>query len=253
MRAIWKGAISFGLVSIPIVLFSATKDTGVAFKMLHSTCKTPLRYKRWCETDEIEVPWKEVARGLEIADDTFFVLTKEELAKIRPAKTTTIDLKGFVDPKKVDSLYLEKHYFVGPQNEKDKAFFLFRDAIGEVGKVAVGSFVMHENEHLCMIQRYKEGLLLTTLKYGDEVRDIEKVEGLKTKVKVTDAEMQLAKELIGKLVMKDFDIKQYQETFVADLRALIKKKLAGEKITVEKKPKMKAEESLIKALKASIK
>ena len=162
------------------------------------------------------------------------------------------DLVRFEKISDVNDIYLEKNYFVAPQNEKDKAFFLFRDAITDTAKRAIGDFVMHEKEHLCAIRNYKSGMLLTTLRFADEVRDIGTIDALNSKVKITEAEMELAKELISKLDMKSFDLSEYKETFSQELKNLIKRKLAGEKIIVEK-PKAKKEENLIKALKASIK
>lgn len=253
MKGIWKGSISFGLVSIPIVLYSATQDRGISFKMLHNACKSPLKYKKWCDTHEKEVQWKDVAKGIEIAEDTYFVLEKDELEKLKPEKTSTIDIKGFIESSQVDDLYFSKVYFLAPQNAKDKAYFLFKEAITDSAKLAFGSFVMHEKEHLCMIRNYKNGLVLITLKYPEEVRDINKIEALGSNVKITDAELELAHELISKLDMKNFSIEDYHETFSKELKELIRKKAAGEKITVEKPKKPREDLSLIKALKASIK
>ncbi len=250
MKAIWKGTISFGLVSIPVALYSATGDRGVSFKTLHAACKTPLRYRRWCDAHGKEVAWKDVAKGMEIAEDTYFVLSHEELERLRPEKTKSISISGFISRSQVDDIYFGKAYFAGPQNAKDKAFFLFRDALSDSAGMAFGSFVMHEKEHLCIIRSYRNGLLLTTLKYPEEVRDISKVDFLDAKIRVTDAELKLAHELIGKLGAMDFSILDYHETFSEELKELVRRKASGGRIPVHKARK---QVSLIKALKASIK
>lgn len=220
--------------------------------MLHDKCKSPLRFKRWCEKEDVEVPWKNVVKGIEIAESRYFVLDPGEIGRIKPEKTSTIDIKGFIDSSQIDHIHFDKPYFVVPQREKEKAYFLFKEAISQAAKIAVGSFVMHEKEHLCVIESYKDGMLLTTLKYAEEVRDIGKVELLKEKAKLTEPEIRLANELISKITIENFDIREYKETFSQDLKELVRRKAAGEKIAA-KKPKAKPDLTLINALKASIK
>jgi len=251
MKSVWNGSLSFGLVNIPIKLYSAVEPKVLGFRLLCGKCKTPIQYKRWCPNCKKEVPWEDVVRGLEITKGNYFVLTKEKLEKLKPEKTDVIDIIEFVDKGMIDPIYFDKNYYVVPEKAKEKAYFLFQEVLEATAKIAIGRFVMREKEYLCAIESYKGGLLLVTLNYDYEIRDIKKVEELKVRPKLNKEELKLAKELINKLYEKEFDISEFKDTFAQKLKEVIKKSLKGEKIIV-KKEKAIPKKTLMAALKASI-
>lgn len=249
IKAVWKGEVSFGLVSIPVELFSAVESKLIEFHLLHNKCKNRLHYKRWCAQCNKEVAWKDVVRGFEIVKNKFYVLTPEKLEKLKSEKTGTIEVKEFIDLHQIDPIYFNKHYFLVPQRAKEKAYWLFKEVLMASAKIAVGNFVMRDKEHICAIESYKEGLLLTTLNFVEEVRDINKIEVLQEKAKLGKKELELAKGLINKLTKKEFKIEVFKESFSEELKELIRKELKGEKIKAKKKEKKPA---LMEALRMSM-
>lgn len=254
MKAIWNGSISFGLVNIPIRLYSAVEaKQAKGFRMLHKKDNVPIKYKRWCPKHDKEVEWDDIVKGLEISKDKYFVLEKAELDRLKPEKSSTIDILEIIDAKQIDPIYFENHYFVGPDAEKEKAFFLLKHVLEQSAKAAVGRFVMREKEYVCAIESYKSGLLLTTLSYAYEIRDINKVEFLEKPPKLSQQEIALASQLIEKLLKKEFDITQFKDNYLEDLKELIRKKTKGRIIEVKiADKKLKKEKNLIEALKASL-
>jgi DNA end-binding protein Ku len=253
VRVIWTGSISFGLVNIPIRLYPAVEPQTKGFRLLHKKDKIPLEYKRWCPKHKQEVAWDEVVKGLEIAKNKYFVLEKKELEELKPKRTDTIDIVEIIDSWQIDPIYFDHHYFLGPDSEKEKAYFLFRHALEQSAKAAIGRFVMREREHVCAIESYKEGLLLTTLNFAHEIRDIKKVDFLEDAPNLKQQEITLAAQLIEKLEKKEFDIGEFNDTFMDELKKLVKKKAKGEIIEVKfEAKKEKKEKNLIEALRASL-
>jgi len=252
MKSVWDGSISFGLVNIPVKLYSAVEQQAIGFRLLHKKCDTPLKYKRWCPKCKKEVEWENVVKGLEIKKGEFFVLTKKKLEKLKPEKTSTIDIIEIIDAQQIDPIFFDKHYFAAPQMDKEKAYFLFKEVLQSTAKTAIGRFVMREKEYVCAIESYKKGLLLTTLNYAYEIRDINKIEALKKAPALKKEELKLAKELINKLYEEEFDIKKFKDTFAEELKKVIKKIAKGEKIKGAKVEKPEKKKKLMEALKASI-
>jgi DNA end-binding protein Ku len=253
MKVVWTGAISFGLVNIPIRLYSAVEQHENSFRLLHKKDNVPLKYKRWCPKHNHEVPWNEVVKGLEIGKNKFFVMEKEELEKLRPKGTDEIEITEIIDSWQIDPVYFDHHYFIGPDSEKEKAYFLLKNALEQAAKAAVGKFVMKEREHVCAIESYKSGLLLTTLNYAHEIRDIRKVDFLDSAPELKQQEISLATQLIAKLEKKEFKIAEFRDTFEDELKLLIKKKAKKGFAEVEYEPKRAVKEkNLIEALKASL-
>ncbi len=254
MKVIWKGSISFGLVNIPINLYSAIEARGIKTKLLYKKNLSPIRYKRWCDGCKKEVPWEDVVKGFEIGEDEFVVVSQKELNAMKPEKSKAVDIVEFIEIEQIDPIYFNSHYYIGPEKADEKAYFLFKEILEQTEKMAIGQFIMHEKMHTCAIESYREGLLLTTLNYGYEIRDISEIKELKKKPNLSKQELELAKKLIDKITVKKFDINIFRDTFHDSLVTMLKKKEKGEKIMVEKKkePKVK-EENLIAALKASLK
>jgi DNA end-binding protein Ku len=252
-RAVWTGTINFGLVSIQIEMFSAIAPHVIGFKLLHSVCNTPIINKRWCPYDNREVSWEETVKGLKLKDGSYFVLTQENIKKLKPEKTDTISVVEFVDTEAVSPLYYDSHYYVAPQKETDKAFFLFAEALKKSKQSAVGQFVMRDKEYVCLVQPYENALLLSTLNYDYEIKHVEQVSELKP-VKVSESELKLAYLLMDKLYKKKFDISAFKDTFATKLAQAIKLKEKGKIVEVEKvKPSAAPPASLMEALKASLK
>lgn len=260
MKSIWKGSISFGLVTIPVRLYSAVKEHAIGFTLLDKKCNTPIFYKRWCEHCKKEVPWADVVKGLKQEDGTYAILTQEKLKALKPKTTDTIAVVEFVNANQIEPIYLEHHYYLAPEKKGEKAFFLFQHALEQSGKVAIGMFVMREKQYICVINPYDTTMLLTTLNYAYEIRPLAEVPNLKEQPqKLQASELKLAQDLIQALSKKKFNLSQFKDTFVQDLKAALKstKKI---KVTRKKKEremstvkKQKEESSLMTALRASLK
>ncbi len=255
MRAIWTGSISFGLVNIQISLYSATESRALNFRLLHKKNHEPIHYKRWCDSCKKEVDWGDVVKGLELSKGEYYILDKEELESLKPEKSDTIDIIEFIDREQLDPIYFSKHYFLGPQKKDEKTYFLFREILQNSAKVAIGKFILREKEYVCAISSYQKGLLLTTLNYAYEIRNIDEVPNLESAPKLRKEEMDLAKQLIDKLYHQEWDITRFKDTFAEELKKLLKKKKKGEVVEIRKEGKAteKKEENLVKALKASLK
>lgn len=260
MKPIWKGSISFGLVSIPVRLYSAIQEHALSFKMLHDKCHTPVVYQRWCPHCKKEVQWQNIVKGFKTEDGSFVVLTQEKLRELRPQTTDTISIVEFVATSSIEPIYLEHHFYLGPEKTGEKSFNLFKKALQDARKVAIGTFVMRDKEYACMINPYGDAMLLSTLNYSYEIRDVSEVPNLGSGKKISAAEITLAKQLIDKLTVKKFNLAQFKDTFAEQLKAAIKKS-KKEKILKTKKAKQKPveikkkkekEPSLTTALRASL-
>ncbi len=253
MKSIWNGSISFGLVNIPVKLYSAVESKSFSFRMLDKKTNSPIKYKRISEKTGKEVPWSEIVKGIEISKGKFFVPTGEQLQSIKPEKSSTVDIVEFVDQQQIDPIYFNSHYFIGPSKEKEKTYFLFREVLQATARTALGRFVMREKEYVCAIMSYKQGLLLTTLNYPYEIRNIADIDNIESAPKMQKQEMELAKELINKLYKEELDLKQFKDTFAEEMAKMLKKAAKGEVIEIKKEEKKeKKEENLIAALKASL-
>ncbi len=250
MRASWTGNISWGLVSIPVKIYSATKSRQVSFKMLCKQHKLPVHYKMVCENGE-ELKKDDVVMGLEFEKGNYFILDAEEIKNLKPKRTDSLEIHEFVDIDKIEPLYYDKSYYMIPQKKKDKAFFLLKELLDEMKKAAIGKVVIKNKEYLCAILPYRKGLLLSILHYYDEIKSMDELENLDEIPDISEKEKELGKMLIEKYYNKEFDLSKYKDTFMEELKELIRKKMEGEEIVVERE-KEREEVSLMEALKASI-
>jgi len=250
MRASWAGNISWGLVNVPIKIYSATRSKQVHFRMLCKEHSLPIHYKMICERGE-ELDKKDVVMGLEFEKNSYFILDSEELKKLKPKKTDNLEIYEFVDVDKIEPIYYDKSYYVVPQKRKDKAFFLLKELMEEMKRVAIGKVVIKNREYICALQPYKRGMLLSILHFYDEIKDMEELENLDEIPEIDDKEKELGKLLIEKYYNRDFDLSKYKDTFIEELKELIKKKMEGKEVKVEE-VKPAEEKSLMEALKASI-
>jgi DNA end-binding protein Ku len=253
MAAIWKGSINFGLVSIPIELYSAVQPHVIGFKMLHSACNTPITNKRWCSHCHKEIKWEAIVKGLKLPDGTFFVITKENLQKLRPEKTDTIEVVEFVETRAVPPIYYDQHYYVVPQKSTNKAFFLLAAALRELEQSAVAQFVLRDKDYICLLQPYENGLCMTTLHYEYEIKPLDLFYKLKAPAKFDKQELKLAELLMSKLHNKKFDMSPFKDTFAVRLAKAIKLKQEGKRVKIAiEKPATAPEVSLMDALRASL-
>jgi DNA end-binding protein Ku len=257
MKISWKGSLYFGLVTIAIELYSAIQHHRLGFKLLHAKCHHPITYHRWCNHCKKEVEWKDIEKGIKLDDGSFFIITQENLKKLKPEKSDIISIIQFIDEHTVDTLLLDEHYYVAPSSKtSSQSFFLFIAALTRMKKVAIGQFVLRDKEHVCVIRPYNNILLLTTLNYAYEIKKIPQV--AKPRHKISSQELKLAEQLIKKLDRKTFDITDFKDTFADKLKRKIKsvKKGIKPKKGKEKIEKAKTTEpsrpSLLKALEASL-
>src|ERR671918_2490944 len=259
-RAIWKGSISFGLVNIPIQVFSATQNEDyTSFSQLCDKSHK-IRYKKWCPVEEREVQWSEIKKGHEITKNNYIVIEKEDLDRIKLKTNNTIEVKEFIKSEDFDPIFIEKNYYVGPDPGKKKteasirAYSLLVKILNETNKVAIGKVVLREKEHLVALRAYQRGLVMHQLRYLDEIRPMDEIGNLDSLQKVDSKEISLGKTLVENLTTDKFDPGQYSDTYARELEKIIEAKSKGEKVTINEVEK-KTEETtdIIEALKASLK
>ncbi len=248
MKATWKGNISIGLVSIPIKIYPSAKTKKLPFRMLCKKHSLPIHYKMICENGE-ELSRDEITTGIEFEKNNYFILDPEEIKKLKPKKTENLEISEFVDINEIKPIYYEKNYYIAPEKKKDRAYFLIKELMEEMKKAAIGKIVIKNREYLCAIQPFGGALLLSILHYYDEINDIGKIENLDEKPDIGEKERELGRMMIEKYSSKKFDLSKYRDTFMDELKELIKKKIEGKEIVVEEKSK---ETNLMEALKATI-
>jgi DNA end-binding protein Ku len=253
-RAIWKGAISFGLVTIPVALYSAVESHGeLHFRQLHAKDESPIDYKRFCVEEDVEVPWKEIVKGYEHRKGEFVVLTDEDFARARVPATQTFEIRDFVQRSDIDGRYFHHPYFLAPAGKSaTKAYGLLRDALAETGRVGIGKVVLRQREHLAALQPSGRALELTTLRFADELRTPNDLDLPAAGKGWTKKEMDLARGLIDSLA-SEWKPEQYTDEYEAVLRDIIAKKAAGERIKAPKPERPRPARNLVDALEASLK
>lgn len=225
MRAIWTGAIGFGLVNIPIKIYSATQDSELDLDMLDKKDHSHIRFKRVNENTGKEVTWENIIKGYKL-DDRYVVLTDEDFEKASPEKSKIIEITEFVEETEVDGMYYETPYYLEPEKTGAKAYILLRDALLKTGKAGFGSFVLRNKESLCLIRALEDVLVLNKIRWAQEIRSTEEVKVPAGTAK--PAEMKMAIELIKSLTGK-FDITSYKDTYTDALLKVIKAKAKGGK------------------------
>ena len=258
-RAIWKGSISFGLVNIPIQVFSATqKEDYTSFSQLCDKGHK-IKYKKWCPVEEREVPWSEIKKGYEITKNNYVVLEKEEIENIKLKTTNTVEVKEFIKSEEFDPIFIEKNYYVGPDPGKKKveaatrAYSLLVKILNETNKVAIGKVVLREKEHLVGLRAYQRGLVMHQLKYLDEIRPMDEIGNLDSLQKVDPKELSLGKTLVDNLTADKFDPGQYSDSYAKELEKLIEAKSKGQKVPIKEVKTPEETTDIIEALKASLK
>ena len=225
MRAIWKGNISFALVTIPISVFSATRSSDVSFKYLHKKDLSTVSYKRFCDAEGQEVPWEEITRGYEYEKGRFVEVTDEEFKHANAELSRTIQIVEFVDEGEVDPIYFVKPYYLEPRDGGEHAYALMREALAQAGKVGVARVVLKSREHLALVKPSGPLLTLQTLRFAHEVGDPGELNLLETG-EASSKEMALANTLI-ETMCDTFDPLKYKDEYRGKLLATIQKKVDG--------------------------
>lgn len=258
MRPIWTGSISFGLVNIPVRLYSAVNPReGLDLSMLHKDDHSPIRYARICRKDGEEIPWNDIVKGYEYHDGDYVVLTKKELDSLDTKRTRTIDIKQFVDEADIDIRYFEKPYYLEVVEGGEKAYALLRSALAKSGKLALASFVLHEREHVAVIKPQGRVLVLNQMRFPTDLRepgDLYLPTDKPTDKDITTKELEMALRLIRQET-KPFIAEDLHDTYTEELEEMIKAKTKGKKAPKAKhvEPDHTSAKDLMSALKASLK
>ncbi|HEX5896390.1 MAG TPA: Ku protein [Thermoleophilaceae bacterium] len=254
-RAIWSGAISFGLVNIPVKLYSAVSRKTVRFHQIDAESGQRIRQQRVNPGSGEEVPYEQIVKGYEISPDRYVTITPEELEALEPQKTRTIDIEQFVDLEQIDPIYYDHPYYLAPDKGAAKAYKLLLDAMEEADKVAIARVVIRSKENLVALRSYGGAITMETMLFPDEVTQPESIEELAAvdgDVKTTKRELDMAKQLIESL-SGDFKPDEYTDQYRERVLDLIERKAAGETITIEEPVAEKKEvPDLMAALEASI-
>lgn len=251
MRAMWKGAISFGLVTIPIRMFVATESHEFHFRQLHDQCKTPIQYRKWCPNCDRQIEQKEILRGYEYAPGSFVILTEEDLDKLPLPTARAVEIVHFVEPDAIDPIYSLKSYYLGPDEIGIKPYKLLYETMKNTGKIAIGKVAFRTKEHLVALRTYENCILMETIHYPNEIRNASEVPGLQfDNVKVGEKELDMAKALVEQLT-EEFNPQQYVNEYQEAIREVIEAKVSGEEFeVVEQKPANVID--LMEALRASL-
>jgi DNA end-binding protein Ku len=225
MRAIWKGNISFALVSIPISLFSATRRNELSFHYLHKKDMSTVSYKRFCDTENVEVSWEEITRGYEYEKDQYIEITDEDLDKADIELTKTIQIQEFVHGDEIDPVFFDKPYYLEPQKGGERAYALMRDALGQSKKVGIAKVVLKSREHLAAVKTVGNMMTLQTMRFAHEIVDAGSL-NLPQKAEISKKEMDLANTLIDSMSDK-FDPGKYKDDYHDKVLSIIQMKIAG--------------------------
>ena len=230
MRAMWRGAVSFGLVSIPINLYMATESKNIAFHQVHVDDSGRIQHKRICSVDGKEVPYSQVAKGYEMPDGEMVVLADDDLASLPVASSKTIEVLEFVPLESIDSIYFDRSYYLEPQKAAVKPYLLLRDALVSYGHVAIAKIALRQRESLAVLRVFADVMLLNTMLWPNEVREPDFPFLREPPPQVRPQELALAGSLIDSLSDQVFDPTKYKDEYREALEALIEAKIAGREV-----------------------
>ena len=250
----WKGVISFGMVSIPVRLYVATESHSVSFRQLCAEHLSPIKYKRWCMSGDHEVAYADIVKGYEVGTDNYVVVQDSELDNLPLPTARAITIGEFVPNDDIEAgLYFKSAYYVEPEHAGAKPYHLLGRALKETGMTAVAKVAFRDREHLCALRPLDGALLMNTLHWPDEIRPIAELKGLGADVDVNPRELQMAKALVDSLAEERFDPGRYQDNYHQALMEIVNAKVEGAEVvtapTVEAAP---AVMDLMEALKASV-
>ena len=252
-RSIGSLTISFGLVAIPVKLYSATEASrGISFNLLHKTCGSRLRQQYFCVKEDVPVSRDEMVKGYEFAKDQYVMFTPEELKAMEEAGTQTADINEFVPISAIDPVYFDKAYYIAPDKGGAKPYALFTKALRESKRCALGRWAARGKQYIVMIRPVDDGLVMQQLMYAGEVRPISEIDI--PKMDVREAELKLARQLIDQQTSAKFDPSQYTDDVTARIEAAVQQKVEGHEITMAEEPETGGAQviDLMEALRASL-
>lgn len=234
MRSIWSGSISFGLINIPVRLYSATEEHPISFDLLHKTDLSPIRYARICKDEEKEVPYKDIVKGYEYQKGQYVIVDEEDFKRADEHKVKTIEIIHFTNIEEIDFVYFERPYYLEPSKGADKAYVLLRETLKVSKKGAIVKFVFRNKEHLGVLKEYQNSIVLDQMRFFEEMRDVTELK-LPSKDLITKKEMDMSLKLVSQLTEK-FHPDRFHDEYTDQLRETIEAKVRDH----EKQPRSKA-------------
>jgi DNA end-binding protein Ku len=254
-RAIWSGSISFGLLNVPVKLYSAVARRGISLREIRESDGARIRHRRVAEGTDEEVPYEKIQKAFEITSGNYVPISRDEMAALAPEKTRAIEVKDFVDLDEIDPIYFDSPYYLGPAEGAEKAYSLLASAMERSGKVAIARFVFRNKEHLAALRADNGVLTLTTMRFADEVVPPDELDDVlpAEQPKVAKKEVEMAEQLIDSLT-SDFDPSAYRDEYREELMSLIERKAEGKEIVASEAPEPEATKApdLMAALEESI-
>ncbi|RAP73715.1 Ku protein [Paenibacillus montanisoli] len=251
MHTVWKGAISFGLVHVPVKMFSATEDKDISLKMIHRDCGSNISYIRKCPTCDVEVDWDAIVKGYEYEKGRYVLLEKDELEQLTGEATKTITILDFVALEEIDPIYFQKTYYLSPDQAGGNAYNLLMEAMRQSGRIGIAKVSIRSKSSLAAIRIIDDCLAMETIFYPDEIRSVDQVPGLPESVNVNEKELMMARMLIEQL-STPFEPSKYTDDYRAKLMDLIQHKIAGEDVRVAPEQQRTNVLDLMAALQASL-
>ncbi len=251
-RPIWKGSIAFGLVNIPVELHTGVRDSRPRFRMLHVDDKSPVRFERVCAREGKPVAWEQLVKGYEYEKGRFVVLTKQDFRAAALEKTRTVDIRAFVKPSEIDDRFFESAYYLVPAKGADRAYALLREAIRQTERVGIATIVLRDAQHLAAIEVIKDAMVLTLMRYADELVDTSAYTFPPAK-EIRKPELAMAVTLVENLADK-WDPSQYTDQYRENLMKIIKAKLKGKqpRLTEQVEPRQAEVVDLMERLRQSL-
>ena len=250
-RPLWKGAISFGMVSIPIKLYTATEERDVHFNMLHATDNSRIRQKRFCAEEDVEVDNSEIVKGYEITPGRYVTLEDEDFEKVPVTTTHTVEITDFVSLDQIDPIYYQKTYYLEPEEIGLKPFALLMAALRETERIAIAKVTLRQKEQLCTLRIYDNTIALETMFYSDEVRSSRDLAAPADDLKIEKRELAMAKSLVDMLTTEEFNLADYKDNYREALLEIISRKSEG--LAIEEPEAQPAKiTDLTEALRASV-
>lgn len=247
--SVWKGHLTFGLVSFPVRLFSAARGETVSFNMLHKADHSRIKQVIYCQAEDKPVPRSELVKGYEYEKDRYVEIDDEEIKKVAPKTAKVMEILEFVKADEVDPIYLESSYYMGPDEGGEKPYALLFEALRETKYYGIAKIAMHNREHIVILRPGSKGVLLHTMYYTDEIRQVEEFRTDTSQVK--EKELALAKMLIESLIA-NFEPEKYTDTYRANLQQMIQAKLEGHKVVETPTPHIAPVIDIMEALKKSL-
>ncbi|MGH7723379.1 MAG: Ku protein [Candidatus Dormibacteria bacterium] len=253
-RSMWRGAISFGMVAIPVRLYLATESKSVSFRMLCPDCHTPIRNKRWCPNEDKEIPWNATVRGYEVGKDEFVEIDDNDLDELPLTTSHTCEILEFCDDGEIEAgVYIKSAYYLEPEAVGVKPYYLLKAALESTGKVAVGKIAFRDREHLCRLALHEKGLLLNTLHWPDEIRDAGELSlpEAEARPEIHKRELDMAVMLVDNL-SASFDPERYKDNYREALTAVVEAKVNDTPLQRAAPERTSKVTDLMAALKASV-